>query len=57
MENPDTKKAPNLEDSGCVIDGLRSALCDGDVEDEHSMMVRIAVNPTRFHSLILMSKF
>ncbi|XP_020630749.1 solute carrier family 28 member 3-like isoform X2 [Orbicella faveolata] len=39
MESPDTKKAPNLEDSGCVVDGLRSALCDGDVEDENSMML------------------
>jgi len=57
MESPDTKKAPNLEDSGCVVDGLRSALCDGDVEDEDSMMVRIVVTPTPFHSLILMSNF
>lgn len=39
MESPDTKKAPNLEDSGCVVDGLRSALCDGDMEDENSMML------------------
>ena len=49
MESPDTKKAPNLEDSGCVVDGLRSALCDGDVEDENSMMVRLNVNSTPFY--------
>ena len=55
MESPDTKKAPNLEDSGCVVDGLRSALCDGDVEDENSMMVCLEVNPTPFYSLTLMS--
>lgn len=57
MESPDTKKAPNLEDSGCIVDGLRSALCDGDVEDENSMMVRLFVNPTPFYSSILMSNF
>ena len=57
MESPDTKKAPNLEDSGCVVDGLRSALCDGDVEDENSMMVRLDVNSTPFYWLILMSNF
>lgn len=41
MESPAPKNAPNLEDSGCVVDGLRSALCDADVEDENSMMVRL----------------
>ena len=40
MESPPTKTAPNLEDSGCVVDGLRIALSDGDMEDENSMMVR-----------------
>jgi len=38
MESPPRKNAVNLEDSGCVVDGLRSALSDGD--DENSMMVR-----------------
>ena len=39
MESPPRKTAVNLEDSGCVVDGLRSALSD-DVEDEKSVMVR-----------------
>lgn len=56
MESPDTKKAPNLEDSGCVVDGLRSALCDGDMEDENSMMVSRNVNCAPFYWLIMMSK-
>lgn len=43
MESPpSTKNAVNLEDSGCVVDGLRSALSDGD--DENSMMVRLIFN-------------
>ena len=46
MESPPTKNALNLEDSGCVVDGLRSALSDGDVEDENSMMVRLSVSCT-----------
>ena len=54
MESPEPKKAPNLEDSGCVVDGLRSALYDGDAEDENSSMVRLVVNYTPFYSLILM---
>ena len=57
MESPDTKKAPNLEDSGCVVDGLRSALCDGDMEDENSMMVSRNVNCAPFYWLIMMSNF
>ena len=36
MEIPPTKSAVNLEDSGCVVDGLRSALCD-----EETAMVSI----------------
>lgn len=39
MESPPRKTAVNLEDSGCVVDGLRSALSD-EGEDEKSMMVR-----------------
>ena len=39
MESPPRKTMVNLEDSGCVVDGLRSALSD-EVEDEKSMMVR-----------------
>ena len=38
MESPPRKIAVNLEDSGCVVDGLRSALSD-EGEDENSMMV------------------
>ena len=54
MESPEPKKAPNLEDSGCVVEGLRSALYDGDAEDENSSMVRLVVNYTPFYSFILM---
>lgn len=36
MDNPPTKV--NLEDSGCVVDGLRSALLDGNVEDQNLML-------------------
>lgn len=57
MESPPTKKALNLEDSGCVVDGLRSGLSDGDVEDENSMMVRFSVSYTPFYALRLMSNF
>ena len=38
MESPPRKTAVNLEDSGCVVDGLRSALSD-EGDDESSMMV------------------
>ena len=38
MESPPRKTAVNLEDSGCVVDGLRNALSD-EGEDENSMMV------------------
>lgn len=37
-ESPPRKTAVNLEDSGCVVDGLRSAISDGE-EDEKSMML------------------
>ena len=37
MESPPREMAVNLEDSGCVADGLRMALND---EDENSTMVR-----------------
>ena len=57
MESPEPKKAPNLEDSGCVVDGLRSALCDGDLEDKNSVMVRLVVTCTPFYSLILTINF
>lgn len=43
MESPPTKTAVNLEDSGCVVDGLRG-LRDGDIEDENSMMVGFVVS-------------
>ena len=39
MDNPPTKV--NLEDSGCVVDGLRSALLDGNVEDQNIMVRRV----------------
>ena len=52
MESPPTKSALNLEDSGCVVDGLRSALSDGDVEDENAIMVRLSVNYSPFYAFL-----
>ena len=39
MESPPKKNAVNLEDSGCIVDGLRNGFGDG--EDENSTMVSL----------------
>lgn len=49
MDNPPTKV--NLEDSGCVVDGLRSALLDGNVEDQNLMVRRVQSQISRYFAI------